>query len=53
MVLPYLKGLINKKTFLSIYILLFFGYISIILYFQIRSIKSGIRALSWAKWRYF
>jgi len=34
--------------------LLFLGFIGIILYFHIRSITSGIRALSWAqKWRIF
>lgn len=57
MVLPYLKGFINKVKHFYLYSdLISSGYICIFIYFHIRSITSGIRAitsgiiaLSWAK----
>ena len=55
MVFPYLKGLINTVNHFYLYSdLIFLGFICIVLYFHIRSITSGIRALFWAqKWRIF
>ena len=55
MVLPYLKGLIIKNHFYLYLDLTILGFISVIIYFWIRSTTigirattSGIRALSWA-----
>ena len=53
MVLPYLKGLINKVKHFYIHILLLLGLFLFLIYFHVRSITSGIGALSWAKWRIF
>ncbi len=52
MVLPYLKVLINKEKFIYLSLVIF-GYIFFISYLQVRSITSGIRALSWTKRRFY